>query len=188
METLGAKLNEIETMTLSSSTFLDRVYTTGRVSKTAADQLALVGPVARASGRPCDLRKHAPYGAYRRHTVVESMALSGDVLARFNVKMNEIKESIRLIQSEIREKHAGPVCGASVRQKKSQLEWGSSEAPRGAVSIFVRSNAGRVERLSVRTASFRNWRALETAVQGNIVPDFPLINKSFNLSYAGTDL
>lgn len=179
--------DELESMTLSSSTFLDRVFTTGKVSAFVADELALVGPVARASGKSCDLRRHFPYGAYKKRAVCESMAASGDVLARFNVKANEVKESARLIRSEINQMPSGPTHTGEKRTGHG-FGWGWCEAPRGSCSIFVRTDKGRISRLSIRTASFRNWRGLERAVNGNIVPDFPLINKSFNLSYAGTDL
>jgi Ni,Fe-hydrogenase III large subunit len=78
---------------------------------------------------------------------------------------------------------------SSPSKSTGDISIASVEAPRGACTMLLElSSDGKIKQLSVRTASFRNWRGIEKAVLGNIVPDFPLINKSFNLSYAGTDL
>lgn len=183
-------LLEIERLTLSSSTFLDRAFSAGIVRMGTAAELGLVGPGARASGISCDSRKHFPYGAYWHAAVNESVGKDGDALARFTVKMNEIKESARLIREEIARMPSGPVCAdAFPNAKEGVICFGMCEAPRGACTMMLKAGKnGTIGHLSVRTASFRNWRALERAVLGNIVADFPLINKSFNLSYAGADL
>ncbi|MDE1850193.1 MAG: hydrogenase large subunit [Candidatus Micrarchaeota archaeon] len=186
-------LLQVEGLTMTSSTFLDRVFTTGRVFPQTAKELALVGPAARACGISCDLRRHLPYGAYARHQFKEVLASDGDVLARFTVKLGEIKESIRLISSEINEIPSGPVTAqtgkALARIPSGSFGIGVCEAPRGGCTFVVQfGKNGKLARLSVRTASFRNWRVIEKAVKSNIIADFPLINKSFNLSYSGADL
>ncbi len=182
-------LDNVEQITFKSSTYLDRVFSTGTVSKRIAADLALVGPGARASGLSCDLRKTLPYSVYSKVPFSESIEKNGDVLSRFLVKIAEVRESAKIIKWLIAHM---PTTGLRCDFKLSSGEHtgvGWSEAPRGGCTFFVElSDAGKIQRLACRTASFRNWRALEKAVEGNIVPDFPLINKSFNLSYAGADL
>jgi len=185
-------LELLERMTFTSSTFLDRVFQAGTVSKGIAKDLAIVGPPARACGMHTDLRRLLPYSAYSQVAVNESIEKEGgDVLARFRVKLAEINESARLVALLASRLPPGEIRGRMAHQKKPQSDVGIgwAEAPRGSCTVLVEiAPSGAVKRLACRTASFRNWRALERAVEGNIVPDFPLINKSFNLSYAGTDM
>ncbi|MFA5929540.1 MAG: NADH-quinone oxidoreductase subunit C [Candidatus Micrarchaeia archaeon] len=184
---------QLERMVFTSSTFLDRAFQAGTVSKGTARDLSLVGPAARACGVHSDLRRMLPYSAYAQMTVNEPVEKEGgDVLARFRVKLAEVNESARLIlhliahmpQSAVHEKAAAPRKHAG-----AALGVGWAESARGGCTMLVEiAPNGAIKRLALRSASFRNWRALEKAVEGNIVPDFPLINKSFNLSYAGTDM
>ncbi len=186
------RLAGVQGMTLTSSTYLDRVFSTGRVPLNAAKDLALVGPVARACGVSCDLRKTLPYSAYPAASFRESTERTGDVLARFLVKLAEVKESARLIKWFASNLPAGKLRSevqVPSDEESSRIGVGWTEAPRGGCAFLVElSEDGKVRRLACRTASFRDWRGIEKAVEGNIVPDFPLINKSFNMSYAGTDL
>ncbi|MDE1869972.1 MAG: hydrogenase large subunit [Candidatus Micrarchaeota archaeon] len=185
--------SDVEALTMTSSTFLDRVFTTGRVFPQTAMDLSLVGPTARACGISCDLRKHFPYSGYKSIPVVESLADDGDVLARFLVKFKEVLESIRLIRLAASEISSGPISADASRKiakvKSGAFGIGACEASRGGCTFLVQfGKKGRIANLSIRTASFRNWRAIEKAVKSNIIADFPLINKSFNLSYSGADL
>jgi formate hydrogenlyase subunit 5 len=144
------------------------------------------GPAARASGVKVDTRLDHPYGLYEKLRVEEYPRDGGDVLARFSVKADEIKNSIRLIQDVLDQTGGGPVsaeCKAVDGHAMSLVE-----AARGQNLHWVWLKNGRVERYKVRTASFCNWPVIEQAVLGNIVADFPVINKSLNLSYAGNDL
>jgi Ni,Fe-hydrogenase III large subunit len=111
---------------------------------------------------------------------------TGDVLARFYVKSQEVHCSIRLIQTLLNQLESGPISVPC--QIKDGYALSLIEAPRGQSLHFLYIKNGQVDRYKVRTASFCNWQAIEHAVLGNIVPDFPLINKSMNLSYAGTDM
>ena len=186
-------LEKMEHVAFNSSTFLDRIFQAGTVSRGIARDLSLVGPPARACGIHTDLRCMLPYSAYAQIEVRESIEKEGgDVLARFKVKLMEINESARLILSLISHMPQGALCGKPSAQKKQHgvaIGVGWVEASRGSCTILVEISQDRsIKRLAYRSASFRNWRALEKAVLGNIVPDFPLINKSFNLSYAGTDM
>ncbi|MBI5223085.1 nickel-dependent hydrogenase large subunit [Candidatus Micrarchaeota archaeon] len=184
-----SNLDAIEVATLSSSTFIDRAYSTGTVPNALATELALVGPAARAAGVSCDVRIQFPYAAYDEVHVMEAIERDGDVLSRFLVKINEVKVSAAIVLELIEKLKPGPIMTTESAPKSDFLGFGWSEAPRGSCMFMVEGTSnGRIKRLAVRTASFKNWRAAEKAVLGNIVPDFPLVNKSFNLAYAGNDL
>jgi Ni,Fe-hydrogenase III large subunit len=142
--------------------------------------------VARASGKICDVRTNHPYGIYNDLKLKEKTQTNGDVLARFNLKAAEVLDSTKMIQRLISELDSGEV--SAPIQIRDGYALSMVEAPRGQNVHWVQIKNGLVDRYKVRTASFCNWQAMEHAVLGNIVPDFPLINKSMNLSYAGTDM
>ena len=191
LERLHRAIEPVGRLTFASSTFLDRTYQTGAISKETVRDLALVGPGARACGIHTDLRVMLPYSAYTHAVPNETVeAGGGDVLSRFSVKFGEVEESIRLVKHLLSELPQGALRANVPKKPKAPcIGVGWSEAPRGGCTFLVElSGDGTIKRLAYRSSSFRNWRALEKAVEGNIVPDFPLINKSFNLSYAGTDM
>jgi len=177
---------------MSSSSLIDRFATTGVVKKGLAVPLNLTGPLAKASGCPADTRLDRPYGAYGHFAPGPSVRKGGDVLSRFEVKADEIRESLKLITSLLEEMPEGSVFAEPEKEAFSPGTTGYAlalvEAPRGQNLHWVYLKNGLVDRYKVRTASFCNWQAIEHAVLGNIVPDFPVINKSLNMSYAGTDL
>ncbi|MEK7293958.1 MAG: Ni,Fe-hydrogenase III large subunit, partial [Nitrospirota bacterium] len=114
----------------------------------------------------------------------------GDVRARLRVRMDEIHESMRLIRDARARMPQGPVL-ANPSREPNPGEWALSavEGWRGEILYMVMAGEqGQIHRCKVRDPSFVNWPAIQWAVLGNIIPDFPLINKSFNLSYAGNDL
>ena len=157
----------------ASGWVIDRFETTGLIDKSLVASLNLSGPAARASGVRIDTRIDHPYGIYEKLRVEEYPREGGDVLARFLVKADEIKNSIRLIQDVLDQTGGGPV-------------FAECKVIDGYAMLWLKN--GRVERYKVRTASFCIWPVIEHAVIGNIVADFPVINKSLNLSYAGNDL
>ena len=165
---------------------IDRFETTGRVKPEILAPLHITGPVARASGKICDVRLNHPYGIYKELKLKEKTQTNGDVLARFNLKVAEVLDSVKIIQCLISELEGGEVSAPC--QIRDGYALSMVEAPRGQNVHWVNIKNGLVDRYKVRTASFCNWQAMEHAVLGNIVPDFPLINKSMNLSYAGTDM
>ena len=165
---------------------IDRFETTGKVKPEILSELHITGPVARAAGKPTDTRINHPYGLYRELHLKERTLLGGDVLARFNLKTQETLDSVKIIRTLLRQLEAGEVLVPI--QVKDGYALSMVEAPRGQSIHFVFIKNGLIDRYKVKTASFCNWQAMEHAVLGNIVPDFPLINKSMNLSYAGTDL
>ena len=181
-----ARLESAVAVINASGWVIDRFETTGVIDKALVAPLNLSGPAARASGVKVDTRLDHPYGLYEKLRVEEYSRDGGDVLARFSVKAAEIKNSIRLIQDVLDQTGGGPVsaeCKAVDGHAMSLVE-----AARGQNLHWVWLKNGRVERYKVRTASFCNWPVIEQAVLGNIVADFPVINKSLNLSYAGNDL
>ena len=165
---------------------IDRFETTGKVKTEILSPLHITGPVARASGKMTDTRINHPYGLYKELNLKERTQRNGDVLARFNLKAAEVFDSVKIVQSLISKLEAGEVSAPCETRDGHALSL--VESPRGQNIHWVFIKHGLVCRYKVRTASFCNWQAIEHAVLGNIVPDFPLINKSMNLSYAGTDM
>ncbi len=170
----------------SSFSVIDRLETTGVVKKELIKPLHITGPVARASGALTDTRIDHPYGIYGNLGLSRKVLEKGDVISRFDLKAAEVLDSVRIIRKMIREMPKGEVLKAG--NVKDGYAISVVEAPRGQSVHWVYIRNGVIDRYKVRTASFCNWQAIQHAVIGNIVPDFPLINKSMNLSYAGTDL
>ena len=174
---------------LRSEGVMARFHGTGVVSTETAAALGALGVAARASGLTLDLRRDRPYAAYDDVDVGIVTASSGDVAARFHVRAQEAHDSLRLVREAVRRLPAGPVSSpleATPAVGDSTL--GAVEGPRGASWIWLRAGAdGTIDRLRLRSASFANWPVVAAAAPGNLVPDFPLINKSFELCYACTD-
>jgi len=174
----------------STASVIDRFETTGVVKPEIVEPLHLTGPIARASGIYADTRLSHPYGIYKKIRPKIITEKKGDVMARFNVKAKEITESINIIQQLIT--FLLENITNETKEKNHIIKDGYAfsvvEAPRGESFHFVYIKNGVVERYKIRTPSFCNWQAIEHAVIGEIIPDFPLINKSMNLSYAGNDL
>ena len=171
---------------VSNPNVVDRFETAGVLKPGLVPLLNVTGPAARASGAPVDTRVDHPYGIYPTLDVQTGTHGDGDVMARFQQKADEVLNSIALITGLVKAMPQGAVnTDVSIRDGYA---CGLVESPRGQNFHWVYIRGGRVSRYKVRTASYCNWQALEHAVPGNIVPDFPLVNKSFNLSYAGTDL
>ena len=167
----------------------DRFLTTGMVTPELATQLGLTGMAARASGWQRDLRVDFPCPPYDQIVVKAAVAHRGDVAARVAVRFDEIFESLRLIQIMVDDMPDGPVRTDLPSHPASGFGLGWVEGWRGDVLVAVETGAdGRLLRCHCHDPSWQNWPLLEHAVIGNIVPDFPLINKSFNLSYSGQDL
>lgn len=173
-------------MVHASTSVIDRLETTGVIKGEIVGPLNITGPAARAAGVPVDSRFDHPYGLYPQLGLQKRLGESGDVLSRLAVKAQEIKDSVSIIQRLVSEIKTGPICSPAATKDGYALS--IVEAARGQNVHWVYLKNGLVDRYKVRTASFCTWQAIEHAVLGNIVPDFPLINKSLNLSYAGTDL
>ena len=163
--------------------------TTGRVAPELAAQLGLTGLAGRASGRAADLRCDHPWPPYDQMQVAIAVHRNGDVAARVGVRFDEAFESLRLIRALCAVLPRGPVRAEVTLPARASLGAGWIEGWRGEILVALELGAaGAIRRCHCHDPSWQNWPVLEHAVIGNIVPDFPLINKSFNLSYSGHDL
>jgi Ni,Fe-hydrogenase III large subunit/Ni,Fe-hydrogenase III component G len=167
----------------------DRFLTTGRATPQLAAQLGLTGLAGRASGQSADLRCDQPWTPYDRLEVRMATQRGGDVAARVGVRFDEVFESLRLIRALCAGLPAGEVRGELRLPAQAALGAGWVEGWRGEVLVALELAAGgAIGRCHCHDPSWHNWPVIEHAAIGNIVPDFPLINKSFNLSYSGQDL
>jgi len=166
---------------------LDRTVTTGRVSHDLVRRFAAGGYVGRASGRVFDARATFPYAPYDETLVAAQTREDGDVNARVWVRIEEVRASIALIRELLQLLPDGPVLASfdvGAGEGAAQVE-----AFRGDVFLSLRLDGeGRVGSFHARDASWFQWPLLEAAIEGNIVADFPLCNKSFNCSYSGQDM
>lgn len=177
---------EIAQMILDTPSVQNRFESTGVLKSNVARDLAVVGPVARASGLRVDVRHDHPYGAYRDCMFEPVTYHYGDVLARARVRIDETAASALLIDEVLEDLPPGPIL-ANVDSKRNATGFSGVESPRGELLYWVHIDGGTLRRCYVRSPSFQNWPALPLAMPGNIIADFPLINKSFNLSYSGCD-
>ena len=167
----------------------DRFVDAGTVTPALAAQLGLCGLAGRASGQAFDLRCDLAASPYDELTVRKVSAREGDVMARVAVRFDELQESLRLIGEIVRRIPGGEFRVVIPSPTQAGLGFGVVEGWRGPVLVALHITAdGHIQRCHPHDPSWQNWPVLEHAIIGNIVPDFPLINKSFNLSYSGHDL
>ncbi|HBZ72727.1 MAG TPA: Ni,Fe-hydrogenase III large subunit [Deltaproteobacteria bacterium] len=167
----------------------DRFNGAGAVVPELAARLGLTGLAGRASGQAYDLRVDQPCEPYGEFSVEKAGSREGDVAARVSVRFDELKESCRLIEHILAVLPPGPYVAPISAPRDEMLGIGLVEGWRGPVLVALEAGpAGTIRRCHPHDPSWQNWPVLEHAIIGNIVPDFPLINKSFNLSYSGHDL
>ncbi|MDD5285177.1 MAG: NADH-quinone oxidoreductase subunit C [Desulfuromonadaceae bacterium] len=167
----------------------DRLRETGILSAETARELGTVGFVARASGQPLDCRLQAPFAPYDRFPPRMVVLNSCDVHARAWVRIEEIRDSVRLIHELLATLPAGETLAPLPDVPPDRSAFAAVEGWRGEIVYWLQSGLnGGINRCAIRDPSSVNWLALEQAIHGNIVPDFPLCNKSFNQSYSGHDL
>ncbi|HWC93403.1 MAG TPA: hydrogenase expression protein HypE [Pseudolabrys sp.] len=173
----------------NTASLQDRTVTTGIVKPALARQFGAGGYVGRASGRAFDARQTPGYAPYGELAFEVPVLEAGDVNARVWIRIREVEQSLALIGQIVERLPAGGVL-APVRSKHGGAEGlGLAEAFRGDVLVWLRLDEnGRVARCHLRDASWFQWPLVEAAIEGNIVADFPLCNKSFNCSYSGHDL
>lgn len=182
------EFRELTDTILNHEIVLDRMATTGRLSRDLAESLEVVGPAARAAGRAVDIRKSHPYLLYDQLPFTVPTYTDGDVLSRVRVRIDEAFQSFALIRRLIENIPGGPIVTAIDTVPAHEWGLGWSESPRGEnVHWLMTGPDGTVYRYRVRSAAYSNWPAVPHTVPGNIVPDFPLINKSFELCYACCD-
>ncbi len=183
----------------SKSSFIDRLKDTGIISKQFAQDLGVVGVAARCIGIDVDTRRDHPYSAYLLHKKesphdvmqheISMQKRKGDVLARFEVRVQEVRESFDIIISSLNLENDGLYINMPQNLEPFRSALGYAESHRGQTVHWVMVGENNsIFRYKIRTASFFNWPIIEQAVLNDIVPDFPLVNKSLDLSYSGNDL
>ncbi|MEG6585356.1 hydrogenase large subunit [Dendrosporobacter sp. 1207_IL3150] len=185
---LEADFEEFIDIVLSHEVALDRMTSTGILSLGQANDLEVVGVAARASGRNIDIRRDKSYAAYGLLKFDVPIYTEGDVLCRFKVRADEVRESLRLIHQILEDIVPGPVVTEVTEIEPYTTAMGWVESPRGEICHWLMVGPNQtIYRYRVRSAAYSNWPAVPLAVPGNIVPDFPLINKSFELCYSCCD-
>jgi Ni,Fe-hydrogenase III large subunit/Ni,Fe-hydrogenase III component G len=167
----------------------DRFTGAGTVTPELAARLGLTGLAGRASAQAFDLRVDLPCEPYAELTPLKIGRVEGDVAARVAVRFDELQESCRLMQRLLEALPDGPHLSPVRVPADGKIGAGLIEGWRGPVWVALEAGpTGTIRRCHPHDPSWQNWPVLEHAIIGNIVPDFPLINKSFNLSYSGHDL
>lgn len=190
MEDLKKDIAQVIEIAGNSSIVLNRIDGTGKISHAIATDYDAVGVPARASGVAVDARIDYPYAAYADLPFPISTETTGDVAARYRVRIKEVYSSMDLIAQAVAWIPEGEICAPTphLSLKKDAVEVGIAEAWRGdTVYVVATDNKGEISRVSVRESSWINWNLVPHAGPGNVLLDFPLINKSFNLSYTGFD-
>ena len=170
--------------------FIDRCRQTGVLPRQVAADLAVVGPAARASGIDIDLRRDHPYAAYGRLDFKVPVRRHGDVEDRLWLRVAEVRESCEIIRQVITvlANQRGELRIKLDLPKENASAFGWSESARGSNLHWLMLDGNqKIYRYVIRSASYPNWPAVAMAAPGNIIPDFPLINKSFELCYACLD-
>ncbi len=161
----------------------------GIVPRSACEERGVVGVVARACEVARDVRQDHPYGAFRFAHVPVATAWAGDVLARALVRRLEIERSLEFVVDQLAALPKGAIRVECGPLRPNELAVAMTEGWRGEIVHAIATDGnGNVRRHKVTDPSFHNWTALALALPGNQISDFPLCNKSFNLSYAGHDL
>jgi Ni,Fe-hydrogenase III large subunit len=172
----------------NTASLQDRTVDTGVLKPALAKRYAAGGYIGRASGRSFDARRTLPYPPYDSLRFDIPVLHEGDVNARVWIRAREVEQSLSLIDQILDRLPEGPL-----RAKEDQV-WEPREGIaivegfRGDILVWLRLRDGRVERCHLRDPSWFQWPLLEAAIEGNIVADFPLCNKSFNCAYSGHDL
>jgi Ni,Fe-hydrogenase III large subunit len=189
VRTIRARFPELVELYENTASLQDRTVGTGVLSADLAESFAAGGYVGRASGRSFDARRDLPYPPYGEHAPKVPLRTEGDVDARVWIRIEEINESVDLIERLLAGLAGGPTRAPLPDGAVPCEATALVESFRGDVLAYVRLATGaRIERCHLRDPSWFQWPLLEAAIQGNIVADFPLCNKSFNCSYSGHDL
>jgi Ni,Fe-hydrogenase III large subunit len=186
LELARRRFPELVDLYENTASLKDRTVDTGILAPALARQYGAGGYVGRASGRDFDARRfpgYAPYDALRFEVPVVQ---AGDVNARVWIRIQEVPQSLALVEQILEGLPAGPI----LAPPRAGAGEGAAlvEGFRGDIFAWVRLRDGGVERSHLRDPSWFQWPLLEAAIEGNIVADFPLCNKSFNCSYSGHDL
>ncbi len=192
LEGFKKDFEDLLTLLTSAGSFTDRVDATGVLTRQAALDLGIVGMAARASGVDTDFRRDHPHDGYEGLRFDVPVEEGGDVRARLMVRAREVEQSLSIIRQVLDAMPARSdtplVASLPDRLPASASALGWAEAWRGPCSHWVATDErGEISRVKINDPSFQNWPGIIQAAPGNIIPDFPVINKSFNFSYSGND-
>jgi len=183
---------QVNDLMRSARSVKSRLQDVGVVSRTAAEEIGLVGLAARASGVSLDMRTRLPGRLYTAHPVTALTENTGDCWARLNLRMREIDESVRWLMQVLETPElnlAAPPLAAIGPLWHRTLCVSVREGFRGpVVQVLETDDDGRLVHYKVQDPSLTNWFGLALAVRDNEISDFPICNKSFDLSYCGNDL
>jgi len=189
LEQAGRDLRDAAQLTFDTPTICSRFEHTGVVPHEVAQTLGLVGPVARASACDRDVRRDHPFGIYRFAHIPVALVDTGDVMARALVRWLEMQRSLTFLREQLTELPVEVLSVESAPLQRESLVLSMVEGWRGEiVHLAMTGGEGELVGYKIVDPSFHNWFGLAIALRGNQISDFPLCNKSFNLSYAGHDL
>jgi len=189
LDIVTQEFKDLMALLLGTVSHVERLANTGKLSKDIARKLGVTGVAARASGLTDDLRKSHPHLLYDRLIFEAHTHEKGDVLARMLIRAEETECSLSMIQALLENSYNGELNRPVKAPVVYSSALGYAETPRGSLFYWIMAGRdGKPYRVKLRSPSYCNWPAVPFAVHGNIVPDFPLCNKSFNLSYSGTDM
>jgi len=192
IDTINKVNNDIQIavdVMFSSASVMERLEKTGIVSKETAIAIGMVGMAARASGISIDARVDHPFGAYQFFPIHKLTLDSGDVFARSYIRFIEIQQSVKIINDLLADFQKGELTVGKNEMQKESFVVSVTEGWRGEiVHCLLTNETGRIKNIKIKDPSFNNWFAIALAVREEGISDFPLCNKSFNLSYCGFDL
>ncbi len=189
LEGLRSETLEVLDLMFSQSSVLARFEGVGVLTHEQAEAIGMVGPAARACGCRRDVRCDHPFGVFQFSHIPIAVETTGDVYARAAVRWLEVQRSLEFLLELLGSVPAGPTRKPLGRLKPNSMAFGASETWRGeAMYVAISDEAGNLAFMKAKDPSIHNWLGLALALRGMAISDFPVCNKSFNLSYAGHDL
>ncbi len=189
LEIVNRDLEVAASLFFNNPSVLARLEGTGTVTSAEARAIGMVGVAARASGLELDVRSQFPYGIYRFSTLPFFTQAGGDCFARAYVRLLEIKQSIPFIRDQLESLGEGQIANECPAIRENMIAVSLGEGWRGEIChVAATDEQGRFAFYKIVDPSFHNWFGLALAVRDQQISDFPLCNKSFNLSYCGHDL
>ena len=190
---------KVDALLKSKASFMDRLKDTGKIPKKIARDLGIVGVAARCTGIDLDTRRDHPYSSYTVHNgktpqqviqdQIEMEKRAGDTMSRYEIRVKEVGESFDIIKNSLDLDTDGTYTEMPEKIEPFKSALGYTESHRGqAIHWVMTGESNSIFRYKIRTASFCNWQIIEHCVTNDILPDFPLVNKSLDLSYSGNDL
>lgn len=189
MEKVYADVGGAAELLWNTPSVMERFEGTGILKKDLAEELGIVGVAARASGIERDVRFDFPSGVYRVMQIPVSVCESGDVFARAYLRWLEIQRSFDFVMSDLKMMPEGPVMGEAGLLKPDSISVSLVEGWRGEIChVAMTDKEGKILNYKIVDPSFHNWIGLSAVMRNGEISDFPLCNKSFDLSYCGHDL